>query len=311
MKFKISTKITLLVSLLVIVLLIVGIFGMNSLQKVDENVDRMYSHQVLPITHLKHIADAYNIQIVDVAIKLEIGLIGRSEAVGDLEEATKTVTEKWDLFIGLDHSAEDLKLANEAQELRNTSKVAFKKLLNIINKPEDSTSIAELKLFNRTELFPSIEPYTEKIDEIINNQLKEAESLSEEADAIYENTRTLTIVILVLGILLGALVAVLIILNISKILRTINHEVDFLTKEAVNGKLAVRGDASKIDSEFRSIITGFNSTLDAVIGPLNVAAEYIDRIGKGNIPPKITDSYNGDFNEIKNNLNLCIDLLIY
>ena len=50
-----------------------------------------------------------------------------------------------------------------------------------------------------------------------------------------------------------------------------------------------------------------NETLDAVIGPLNVAAEYVDRISKGDIPPKITDSYNGDFNEIKNNLNTCID----
>ena len=46
-----------------------------------------------------------------------------------------------------------------------------------------------------------------------------------------------------------------------------------------------------------------------MIGPLNVAAEYVDRISKGDIPPKITDSYNGDFNEIKNNLNACIDAM--
>jgi methyl-accepting chemotaxis protein len=37
-----------------------------------------------------------------------------------------------------------------------------------------------------------------------------------------------------------------------------------------------------------------------------VAAEYVDRISKGDIPPQITDNYNGDFNEIKNNLNQCI-----
>ena len=38
-----------------------------------------------------------------------------------------------------------------------------------------------------------------------------------------------------------------------------------------------------------------------------VSAEYVDRISKGDIPPKITDTYHGDFNEIKNNLNNCID----
>jgi methyl-accepting chemotaxis protein len=47
--------------------------------------------------------------------------------------------------------------------------------------------------------------------------------------------------------------------------------------------------------------------LDAVIGPLNVAANYVDRISKGDIPPPITDTYNGDFNTIKHNLNTCIE----
>jgi len=27
----------------------------------------------------------------------------------------------------------------------------------------------------------------------------------------------------------------------------------------------------------------------------------MDRISKGDIPPKITDAYTGDFNEVKNN----------
>jgi methyl-accepting chemotaxis protein len=44
-----------------------------------------------------------------------------------------------------------------------------------------------------------------------------------------------------------------------------------------------------------------------VIGPLNFSAGYVDRISKGDIPPKITDNYNGDFNTIKINLNQCID----
>ena len=60
---------------------------------------------------------------------------------------------------------------------------------------------------------------------------------------------------------------------------------------------------SKHQGDFRKIVQGVNDTLDAVIGPLNVAAEYVDRISKGDIPAKITDNYNGDFNEIKNNLN--------
>ncbi|HEX2958848.1 MAG TPA: methyl-accepting chemotaxis protein [Chitinispirillaceae bacterium] len=84
-------------------------------------------------------------------------------------------------------------------------------------------------------------------------------------------------------------------------------DVGMLSKEAVEGKLTTRADASKHQGDFRKIVQGVDDCLDSVIGPLNLAAKYVDEISKGNIPPKINDNYNGDFNTIKNNLNQCID----
>ena len=86
-------------------------------------------------------------------------------------------------------------------------------------------------------------------------------------------------------------------------------DAEMLSKAAVEGRLATRADATKHQGDFRKIVGGVNDTLDAVIGPLNVAADYVDNISKGNIPAKITDTYNGDFNTIKNNLNLAIDAI--
>ena len=90
-------------------------------------------------------------------------------------------------------------------------------------------------------------------------------------------------------------------------IKSLIADANMLSKAAIEGKLATRADATKHQGDFRKIVEGVNGTLDAVIGPLNVAAEYVDRISKGDIPPKITDNYSGDFNEIKNNLNVCID----
>jgi methyl-accepting chemotaxis protein len=101
-------------------------------------------------------------------------------------------------------------------------------------------------------------------------------------------------------------------LNLNNCIDNISALVDdtnMLVRAAVDGKLATRADASKHQGDFRKIVSGVNETLDAVIGPLNVTAEYVDRISKGDIPPKITDNYNGDFNEVKLNLNNCIDTL--
>ncbi|MCX6154320.1 MAG: methyl-accepting chemotaxis protein [Candidatus Kapabacteria bacterium] len=88
-----------------------------------------------------------------------------------------------------------------------------------------------------------------------------------------------------------------------------------LCDAAVAGKLDVRADATKNKGEFKNILDGINRTLDAVISPLNVAAEYVDRISKGDIPKNIvivdekTNIFKGDFNEIKNNINQCIDAI--
>jgi len=90
-------------------------------------------------------------------------------------------------------------------------------------------------------------------------------------------------------------------------LRAMTAETKMLTQAAVEGKLTARGDVAKFQGGYREIVQGVNDMLDAVIGPLNVAAKYVERIGKGDTPPKITDEYRGDFNEIKNNLNQCID----
>jgi len=100
--------------------------------------------------------------------------------------------------------------------------------------------------------------------------------------------------------------------NLNQAIDAVNRliaDAVMLSKAAVEGKLATRADASKHQGDFQKIVAGVNETLDSVIGPLNVAAEYVDRISKGDIPPKITDSYNGDFNEIKNNLNVLVEAM--
>lgn len=95
--------------------------------------------------------------------------------------------------------------------------------------------------------------------------------------------------------------------SVQSAVEKMNADAQLLSQAALAGKLSTRADASKHQGDFQQIVKGINDTLDALIGPLNVAANYVDRISKGDIPPKITDSYNGDFNTIKNNLNTCID----
>jgi len=92
-------------------------------------------------------------------------------------------------------------------------------------------------------------------------------------------------------------------------IRELNGEVKKLILATTEGKLDVRGDSTGYGGAWNEMITGINGLIDAFVGPINVTAEYVERISKGDIPEKITDTYLGDFNEIKNNLNNCIDVM--
>ncbi len=58
-----------------------------------------------------------------------------------------------------------------------------------------------------------------------------------------------------------------------------------LTHAARNGDLAERGHPERVQGAYSEMVSGVNALLDALIGPLNVSAQYVERISKGDIPP--------------------------
>jgi len=95
------------------------------------------------------------------------------------------------------------------------------------------------------------------------------------------------------------------ILDISKEME-ITQGLTALAEAAVDGRLDERADPDRFQGNYRRIVGGVNEILEAVIPPLKTAAEYVHRISRGEAPEKITADYRGDFNEIKESLNLLI-----
>jgi methyl-accepting chemotaxis protein len=89
-------------------------------------------------------------------------------------------------------------------------------------------------------------------------------------------------------------------------LKKFQNELSELILNASQGKLTARGDVKKFEGGYFEIIKGINNIMDALINPLTLSANYIQKISVGEIPALITDVYLGDFNEIKNSINLLI-----
>jgi methyl-accepting chemotaxis protein len=97
--------------------------------------------------------------------------------------------------------------------------------------------------------------------------------------------------------------------SLVTLLKARNRDIELLIENGIAGNLDYRVDLSKYTGYSRDMFEGINKMLDAIIGPLNVAAEYVERISYGDIPDKVTEEARGDFSLIKNNLNQCIDAI--
>jgi methyl-accepting chemotaxis protein len=84
-------------------------------------------------------------------------------------------------------------------------------------------------------------------------------------------------------------------------------DADLLALAGVEGRLSTRADAGRHQGDFRRVVEGVNRTLDAVTGPLGVAARYVEDLSQGRIPPRIAEPYQGDFARLRDNLNGCLD----
>jgi|GEM_PF-792898 len=85
------------------------------------------------------------------------------------------------------------------------------------------------------------------------------------------------------------------------------NETDKLTKAVLVGDLSQRGQEGVLNGVWNDLIVGINQLIEAFVNPINLTSEYITMLGNGEIPDKMTKEYYGDFNEIKESINRCID----
>ncbi len=92
-------------------------------------------------------------------------------------------------------------------------------------------------------------------------------------------------------------------------LRAVIEQTNRLIREAKVGKLHERGDASRFEGGFRELVDGFNSTLDAVIGPIEEAAAVLERIAERDLTVRMDGEYLGDHAKIKHSVNTVAEAL--
>lgn len=299
----IRVKLLLGFSLVALVAAVIGLFGTMKINQVGKQDTKLYEEITDPLGNLLEIMDGYtSIRAAyrDMIIETDIEKIKEQEVQWEnyMQTAEKAIDHFKESLKTNETQQEHLKLVESIKNLRGE----FENFRIFAENNQDEEAIKLL----RTTLLDYYLVGRGALHKLADIKVEEGKSISENNQNIARSASYLMVSLLILGAVLALLLGLILSGNLKKIIGTLVKETDILTKSAINGDLKVRADPEKINFEFRNIPIGFNKTLDSVIDPLNVAAEYVDRISKGDIPEMISEKYNGDFNLIKENINTLI-----
>ena len=93
--------------------------------------------------------------------------------------------------------------------------------------------------------------------------------------------------------------------RLNDMLNTIND----ITQAIQNGQLETRSQADMFVGGWRELAAGINNVVEAFMAPIGMVATSLQQIANGDIPAKIIDVYTGDFNDMKEHLNMMIHTL--
>ncbi|MFA5519334.1 MAG: methyl-accepting chemotaxis protein [Spirochaetota bacterium] len=303
---KLGFKILIGFAVLIVITIAIGLVGSYNIKTVGDADTMLYEQMTVPVGEMAEIGMSFHRIRVNLRDAIAASSVAESESfiqrADELEEIINKNIESYEKTLFSDEGKQSFAELKAAIAEYSKSEVRIENYIRANRKAE----AAELLYGEGGEAARKV---IELIDINYRMKLRYAEEAAAENTRLVTNAVTIMIVLILIAAAFAAFLTFIFMRNIQDIIRILLNETGRLVEAAIGGKLDTRADPEKINFEFRDIVIGINNTLDAVIEPLNVAADYVDRISKGDIPDKITDSYNGDFNEIKNNLNQAIDAI--
>jgi len=275
------------------------------MKKIDAADTALYETVAKPLGYTVNLAASY--QRIRINVRDAVFYASTKEEaqqyLTNIDDLSKLIDDNLALYATTIIDEVDRKNYQELADSKAKYMAYIPEFTNLVSVNDDLSAIALMRGEWGT-LGVEIE---KSLDILTEYQVKAGGIIADDNTKLANKATIMVYSILGIAIVIALILAFVIAFNIQSIIKSLISQAKILADAAIGGKLDTRGDPEKVNFEVREIIIGVNRTLDAVIGPLNVAAEYVDRISKGDIPPRITDNYNGDFNEIKNNLNMCID----
>jgi methyl-accepting chemotaxis protein len=285
---------------------IIGYMGISNIQKIEKADTKMYQDVVISMeilgkfsTNFQRTQKIYRQMLIDDdnASKLAI--------VEERKKTTNIDTELIDEYAKLTFEEVDRKNLAALKEKRTVFHALLDKF-EALSLDGNNELARGLELGELQKAGDAVEKV---LDKMVKYNIDLAQQLNQNNTKMANTGMTGMTIFLVFGVFAAILLGFTISRNIQAIIKSVMKQTKELIDAAVGGRLQTRAKPEDTNIEFREIVIGINQMMDAVIGPLNMAADHVARISVGDMPDLIQKEYQGDFNTIKNNLNTLIKAL--
>lgn len=154
-------------SVLIPIAILVGLALHNTKERI-EDIETIYEDRVIPLKQLKKISDLYAIYIVDCVHKVRSGAFTPEEGVINLDKASSGIQKEWNAYNSTHLVPEEQNIIRELNPLFAASNAAVEEARGLML----AKDFAGLGAFAENRLYSKIDPVTEKIEELIQVQLR-------------------------------------------------------------------------------------------------------------------------------------------
>ena len=208
-KFRLNAM-TISLFAIIIFLSAIAFLGIRAM---EASLKTVYQDRVVPLEQLKNTSDNYAIYIVDASHKLRNGNISWDEALSGIKAAQTDIQANWTGYIQTKLTPQEALLVDEAKALFVQADTSIAKLIGIIEK-KDMNALTQYTIH---ELYPNIDPVTNKLGELVTLQLDVAKAEYEAGQARYQ----MITFVLMIGIILAIILALLALFTVRKVVNSI------------------------------------------------------------------------------------------
>ncbi|MET3999991.1 methyl-accepting chemotaxis protein [Marinobacterium sp. MBR-109] len=254
-RMTIRSKLVLGSVLPIIGLLVIVITSLIELNKANQGIDRLYVDRIVPLELLKNVADNYAVNIIDTVNKVDKSLMKAEDGLAVVTRARENIQRDWQSYTATDLTSREQQLVQEAEGLLRKADDAIEKLIERLQTLNGLT-YGDMYGFNG-DLYADVDPISEKVAELVDLQLSEADQMRQELRRAYERQRTFQIALSAAIVVLLALLGLLIYRSIRQ---PLEHLQDVMDNVATNSDLRLRAEIEG-DNELSHIASSFNKML--------------------------------------------------